>query len=107
MEKQKLPNGVASIVLSIFGYLCCCAGIGIIPAGIGLFLALKSEKIYKENPDLYDNYSQIKTGKILSIIALVICLLFIIGILFIVAAGDFDMVIEEFMREYNKALEAQ
>ena len=68
MEQRKLPNETLIIVLGIFGFICCCfAGIGAIPAGIGYFLATKSEKIYAENPDQYDNLSQIKTGKIIAI----------------------------------------
>ena len=65
MEQQKLPNATLILILGIAGYLCCCfAGIGIIPAGIAFFLATKSEKIYKENPELYDNYKQKKTKDI-------------------------------------------
>ncbi|NER16323.1 CCC motif membrane protein [Spongiivirga citrea] len=78
MEKQKLPNGVLSIILGVFGYLCCCiGGIGFIPAGIGFFLANKAEKQYKENPENYDNYNQIKTAKIIALIALIINILYL------------------------------
>ncbi len=80
MEQQKLPNVTIVIVLSIFGFLCCCfAGIpGILFGGIGLMLALKDEKKYKENPEGYSNYSQLKTAKILAIIALAIGVLYLI-----------------------------
>ena len=60
MEQQKLPNGTMIIVLGIFGYLCCCfAGLGIIPSAIAFFMAKKSEKMYAENPEAYDNAGQI------------------------------------------------
>lgn len=80
MEQKKLPNVTIVIVLSIFGFLCCCfAGIpGILFGGIGLMLALKDEKKYKENPEEYSNYSQLKTAKILAIVALAIGVLYLI-----------------------------
>ncbi|PCE64887.1 CCC motif membrane protein [Sediminicola luteus] len=107
MEKQKLPNGVASIVLGIFGYLCCCfAGIGAIPAGIGFYLARKSEALYKQNPDAYDNYSQIKTGKILSLIALILSLIILVRWIYVIyTAGGIGEFQEEFMRAYEEAME--
>lgn len=107
MEKKQLPNGVLSIVLGILGFLCCCTGIfGAIPAGIGFFLARKSEKLYKENPEGYDNYSQIKTAKIVSLIALILSLLMVARwIYIIVTAGGMAEFQEEFMRAYEEALE--
>lgn len=79
MEQQKLPNVTMVIVLSIIGLLCCCiAGVpGILFGGIGLMLALKDEKLYQANPESYSNYSQLKTAKILAIIALAIGVLYL------------------------------
>ncbi|MBD1262997.1 DUF4190 domain-containing protein [Maribacter polysiphoniae] len=78
MEQQKLPNVTIIIVLSIIGYLCCCfAGIpGILFGGIAFMLALKDEKKYKASPEDYSNYSQLKTAKILAIVALAIGVLY-------------------------------
>lgn len=91
MEKQQLPNGTMIIVLGILGYVCCCfAGLGIIPSAIAFFMALKSEKLYKENPDAYDNYSQIKTGKIVALIAMILSLLVLIRWIYIFATGGMD-----------------
>ncbi|MEM9362749.1 MAG: CCC motif membrane protein [Bacteroidota bacterium] len=107
MEKQKLPNGVLSIVLGIFGFICCCTGIfGAIPSGVGFYLARKSEKLYRENPDGYDNYGQIKTAKIISLIGLILSLLLIIRWIFIIVnAGGISEFIEEFKAAYEQALE--
>ena len=79
MEQQKLPNVTIVIVLSIIGFLCCCiAGIsGILFGGIGLILALKDEKLYNTNPEGYSNFSQLKTAKILAIIALAMGVLYL------------------------------
>ncbi|AIY13560.1 MULTISPECIES: CCC motif membrane protein [Cellulophaga] len=107
MEQQKLPNATMIIVLSIFGYLCCClAGIGIIPSGIAFFMANKSQKIYEESPELYDNYGTIKTGKIVAIIALVLNVLMVIRWIYVIATGGFDTIQEQYdemMRQMEAA----
>ncbi|WP_190809301.1 CCC motif membrane protein [Flagellimonas sp. S3867] len=107
MEQKKLPNGVLSIVLGIFGFICCCTGIfGAISSGVGFFLAKKSEKIYQENPDEYDNYGQIKTAKIISLIALILSLLMVIRWIYIIySAGGFSEFMEEFRAAYEEAVE--
>lgn len=78
MEQQKLPNATTSIVLGSISFICCCfsAGIGgIILSSIALFLTKKDEKLYAEQPEIYSNFSQIKTAKIIAIIGLVIAAL--------------------------------
>ncbi|TLP80633.1 CCC motif membrane protein [Maribacter sp. ACAM166] len=96
MEQQKLPNGTLIIVLGIFGYLCCCfAGLGIIPSAIAFYLATKSEQLYKENPELYENYSQIKTGKIVSLIALILCALMVVRLIYVLTTSDWDTLMEQ------------
>lgn len=83
--QQKLPKaeiiiglGIGSIILS-----CCCGLFSLIPAVVGLVLASGDEKLYNENPSLYSNYSNLKTGKILcfvgigcSVMMLIISLIF-------------------------------
>jgi len=96
MEQQKLPNASTIIILGIFGYLCCCfAGIGAIPSGIAFFMARKSEKIYAENPEQYDNISQIKTGKIVALIALILSVLVMIRWIYVLTTGDWDEMMEQ------------
>ncbi|NHF61217.1 DUF4190 domain-containing protein [Flavobacteriaceae bacterium TP-CH-4] len=108
MNERQLPNGTLIIVLGIFGYLCCCfAGLGVIPSGIAFYMATKSEQLYKQNPEGYDNYSQIKTGKIVAIIALILNVLLIIRIIYVISTVGWDEMQEEFMRAYEEAMEAQ
>jgi len=96
MEKQKLPNGVAALLLGIFGFVCCCIyGAGTIPAGIGFYLARKSEKLYLENPDDYDNYSQIKAAKIVAIVAFIINILFIARVAYVIYTVGWDEIMEQ------------
>ncbi|MDI1255895.1 MAG: CCC motif membrane protein [Flavobacterium sp.] len=74
MEKQKLPNATAVLVLGILSILtCCCYGVlGLIFGIIAIVLAKKDKALYMENPELYSNYSNLNTGRILAIIG--ICL---------------------------------
>jgi ABC-type sulfate transport system permease subunit len=108
MEQQKLPNSTMIIVLSIFGYICCCIPIiGIIPASIAFSMATKSQKIYEVNPELYDNMSAIKTGKIVALIAIILNLLMFVRWIYIFATGDINEAYDEFMKAFNEAMEAQ
>lgn len=78
MEQQKLPNVTIAIVLAILSFICCCFGgiPGVVLAGIAFFLIRGDEKKYRENPQGYSNYSQLKTAKIIAIIGLVIGILY-------------------------------
>ena len=96
MEQQKLPNGVLSIVLGILGFLCCCfAGLGIIPSAIAFFLMRKSENLYKENPEAYDNYNQIKTAKIIALVALILNILMVIRFIYVISTGGWEESMEK------------
>jgi uncharacterized protein YneF (UPF0154 family) len=106
MEKQKLPNATAVIILGILSMItCCCYGIlSIILGSIGLYLAGKDTKEYNENPELYSNFGNIKTGKILCIIGIVLGILYLIFILFFISYFGFEAMqnpelMEERMRE--------
>lgn len=80
MEKQKLPNATAVLVLGILSILtCCCWGIiGLILGIVALILAKKDIALYIENPELYDGYSNINTGRVLAIIGIILSTLYLI-----------------------------
>ncbi|WP_299364254.1 CCC motif membrane protein [Winogradskyella sp.] len=107
MEQQKLPNATTSIVLGSISFICCCfsAGIGgLILSGIAYFLAKKDEKLYAEQPDLYSNFSQVKTAKIIAIIGLVLAIIALgMSIYSIVAAGGWEGYMEQ-QREIYKQM---
>lgn len=75
--KNKLPNATAVLVLGILSIPACfCWGFpGIILAVIALVLAHKDQKLYEQQPDVYDNYVQITTGRILAVIGLTLSLI--------------------------------
>lgn len=84
--KQKLPNATAVLVLGIFSIVTCCFyGIGMILGIVALVLAKKDTALFNENPQLFTNYSNIKTGKILAIIGIVLSVLFIAYIIWIIS----------------------
>jgi O-antigen ligase len=107
-DQQKLPNATISLVLSIISFLCCCVswGIGgVLLSGIALILINKDTKLYAENPDMYDNFSQVKTAKIIAIIGLVIGALTFVFIIFqIMSAGGWGAYMEQ-QQEGMKMLE--
>jgi hypothetical protein len=91
MEKRKLPNASAVLILGIMSILtCCCWGvIGLILGIIALVLAKKDMALYNENPELYEGYSNINTGRILAIIGIVLsAIYFIINIYMLVVLGE-------------------
>ena len=104
MENQKLPNATISLVLAILSLIgcCCTSGIGgVILSCIALFLTNKDEKTYAENPELYSNFSQVKTAKIIAIISLVLSVI-ILGIyIYLLSTGQY----EEMMSQYMEMIE--
>jgi len=109
MEKQKLPNATAVLILGILSIVsCCCVGIfGFIFAVIALLLAKKDMKLYSENPEQYTNYSNLKTGRIIAIIGLVLSTLFMLKVGYDISQTGLDNVIEEFNRAYENAKQNQ
>ncbi|WP_420574315.1 CCC motif membrane protein [Kordia sp.] len=76
MNSRKLPNATLIVVLGALSIVgCCFYNIGLILGLVAIFFAMKDTKIYRENPDGYDNFSTVNTGKILAIIGVVINLI--------------------------------
>jgi hypothetical protein len=86
MEQQKLPNATAVLILGILSILgCCFYAVGMIFSIIALVMAKKDMALYALNPGSYDNYSNLKTGRILAIIGLVLNIIYIITIVAFIA----------------------
>ncbi len=87
-DKQSLPNSVAVLVLGICSILFGCLFVGVALGILGIVLAGKGRKMYKENPDLYGDYGMLNAGYIMSIIGLVLSGLTIIyWIVFVAILG--------------------
>ena len=98
MEQQKLPNVTLGLVLAILSFLCCCfAGLpGAIVATIAFFILRNDEKTYMANPELYSNYSQLKTAKVIAIVGMVIGVLWFLWALFnIYQMGGWEAYLEQ------------
>lgn len=101
MEKQTLPNSTLILVFGIISIIgCCCYGIaGLIFGIIAIVLANSATKIYMENPELYEGYQNVKIGKILAIIGVVLSAISMIFTAWgLIAYGGFEG-LEEMQRE--------
>ena len=74
MEQQKLPNSTLILVFGIVSIVtCCCYGVlGLIFGIIAVVMAKKATALYMESPELYTGYNNVKTGRILAIIGIVL-----------------------------------
>ncbi|UOK41930.1 MULTISPECIES: CCC motif membrane protein [Flavobacterium] len=105
--QQKLPNATPVLILGILSIItCCCYGIvSILLGGVGMYLANKDIKTYNENPSGYSNFNNIKTGKILCIIGIVLGVLYLIMVAWIISTFGWEALqdqelLQEKMREY-------
>lgn len=106
MEKQHLPNSTLILIFGVLSILtCCCYGIiGLIFGVIALVMARKAKQVYLAQPDLYKGYNNVKTGRILAIIGIVLSAIYLV--LMIIALAIYGVeglqeFNEEMMREYG------
>ena len=106
MEQQKLPNATAVLILGIFSILtCCCWGVlGLILGIIALVLAKKDLALYNANPQLYSNYSNLNTGRILAIVGIVLSAIYlVVNIYFLATIGQEGLM--EMQQEYLRQIQ--
>ena len=83
MEKQKLPNATAVLILGILSILtCCCYGIGVILGVVALVLYKKDMALYTQEPEKYSDYNNLNIGRILAIIGVVISAVYLAIVIF-------------------------
>lgn len=110
MNQQKLPNATTVLVLGIVSIVtCCCYGvISLITGGIGIYLAKKDEALYQADPTLYSDYNNLKTGKILSIIGIVLGALYLVYVVVLIATVGLDALTDpDLMQERIKDVMGQ
>jgi len=106
MEKQKLPNEKAVMILGLLSFIgCCCTSgvLGVILSGIGLYLAKKDEKLIDENPDVY-TMGSMNTWKIICTISLIISVLALIYAIYMKVTGK-DIEQQEQLMEMIKGFQ--
>lgn len=99
-DRQQLPNSTLILVFGILSIVgCCCWGIvGLIFGIVALVMSKKAIELYNADPHIYTGYQNVKTGRILAIIGIVLSSLALISnIIFLVIYGLDGM--EEFQRE--------
>ncbi len=107
MEKKELPNSTLILVFGILSIVgCCCYGIlGVVFGIIALVMSNRAMEIYSANPELYTGYQNVKTGRILAIIGLVLSALSILSLIVsLILYGGFEGIYEmqeEILREYG------
>lgn len=84
MRNSKLPYATAVLVLGISSIAsCCCYGVpGILIGIVALFLYKKDKVIYEKDRNKYNNFENLKTGRILSIIGICMSSLYVLYLLF-------------------------
>jgi len=103
MEQQKLPNSTLILVFGILSIVtCCCYGfIGLILGVIAIVLANKATALYAENPEGYTGFQNVKTGKILAIIGVSLCGIYLLYVIYTFTTIGYDGIMERF----NEAME--
>jgi ABC-type phosphate transport system permease subunit len=83
MDKQRLPNATLVLVMGILSIVGCCfySIPGFIFGIIALVVGKKATNEYNEAPDNYTGIENVKAGKIMAIIGMVISLLYLIMII--------------------------
>lgn len=101
LKRQELPNATLILVFGILSIVgCCCYGVvGVIFGIITLVMANKAMEIYNANPEMYMGYQNVKIGRTLAIIGLVLSALFLLAcISMLIFFGGMEG-LEEFQRE--------
>ncbi|PKA84318.1 hypothetical protein ATE92_2500 [Ulvibacter sp. MAR_2010_11] len=106
MEKQKLPNSTLILVFGIISIVtCCCYGVlGLIFGIIAMVMAKKATALYMANPELYSGYQNVKTGKILAIIGIILNVLYLGYVIFLFATLGMDGIMnmnQDIMEQYG------
>ena len=82
----ELPNATSSLVLGVLSIsMCYCWGtVGLVLAIIGLSMSVKAVNLYNTNPGVYSegSYKNANSGKICSIIGLVLSAVMLLGTIF-------------------------
>jgi len=97
LNKQEVPNATLILVFGILSLVgCCCYGIlGVVFGIITIVISNKAMAIYNANPEMYYGYQNVKIGRILAIIGLVLSAVFLISIiLFFIFSGGTEGIME-------------
>ncbi|MFD1015343.1 CCC motif membrane protein [Winogradskyella rapida] len=88
MEKQPIPNGTLILIMGILSIIgCCCYGLpGLVFGIVAIILAGKASKLFMEAPESYTGYGNVKAGKIMGIIGVVLSIVMVVLIIWMYTA---------------------
>ncbi|HBR55466.1 MAG TPA: DUF4190 domain-containing protein [Flavobacteriaceae bacterium] len=106
MEQQKLPNATLILVFGIISIVtCCCYGVlGLIFGIIAMVMANKATTLYMANPEQYSGYQNVKTGKILAIIGIILNVIYLCYTIYLFSTLGTDGIMnmnQEIMEQYG------
>lgn len=110
MEQQKLPNSSAVLVLGILSIIgCCCYGVlGLILGIVALVLAKKATEVHNQNPDEYTGINNVKTGKTLAIIGIILSILYLLMTVYAISVFGWETLQDpELLQERMRELQGQ
>jgi uncharacterized membrane protein len=99
MDKEKLPDSQTALILGILSIVmsCCCWGIiGVFIGFIGLSKANKAIALHDQYPDQYDGINNANTGRITSIIGIVVGILLMMWLIYLLTSGDYELMMEQY-----------
>ena len=103
---ERLPNATLVLVLGILSLITCiCYGQGLILGIVNLFLARNTSRMYHAEPERYTGHGDVKLGRILSIIGIILSILFLAAI--VVSIFMIDPSYLERLMEENPAFQTQ
>ena len=108
MDQQTLPNSTLVLVMGILSIVgCCCYGLpGLIFGIVAVVVGQKSTNLYKESPQDYKGYDNVKAGKIMGIIGIVLSVLFMLFCIWFFSMVGWDaMQDEELLRQRLEELQ--
>lgn len=110
MEKQQIPNGTLVLVMGILSIIgCCCYGLpGLIFGIVAIVMGNKATKIYMEAPENYSGFGNVKAGKIMGIIGVVLSVIYGIFIIWAIATFGWETLQDqELMQERMREMMGQ
>jgi Na+-translocating ferredoxin:NAD+ oxidoreductase RnfE subunit len=104
--QEQLKNSTLILILGILSIVtCCCYGIiGLALGIVTLVLAKKATALYIESPESYTGFQNVKIGKILAIIGLVLSAIYLIANIYLYAVYGAEG-IEEMQKEWIEQLQ--
>ena len=94
-SQRSLPNASAVMALGIISIIgCCCYGVpGVVCSIVALILYSKDAQLFQANPEWYtaSSYSNLRTGRICSIVVLLSSILFLLFWIFVMITAGFGI----------------